>query len=55
MTVHELREILSNEAIHEEVSTQPVELEMEEEMLIQVLKDIVETSWGRDTIDSKTI
>lgn len=55
MTSHELGEILINDVIHEEINDQLVELEMEEEMLLQVLKDIVETSWGRDVLESKTI
>lgn len=55
VTVQKLCETLKNDVVFEKVSTQPVELQMEEETLIQVLKDTVETSWGRDTLDSKTI
>lgn len=55
MTVEELYEELGDIELNETIVEEPVELEMEEEMLIQVLKDMVETSWGRDTLERKTI
>ena len=56
VNVQELCEKLKNEVVWDETITKEiVDLEMEEEMLIQVLKDTVETSWGRDTLESKIV
>lgn len=56
MLEQEICEKLENDFVWEEVvDVEPVDLAVEEEMLIQVLKDTVETSWGRNTLESKTV
>ena len=39
----------------ESIDFEPVNLEIEEEMMIQILKDMVDTSWGRNTLNRESI
>lgn len=52
----ELYKFLEDEDFADDnIDFEPVNLEVEEEMMIQILKDIVDTSWGRDTLDRGAI
>lgn len=56
MTLEELCECLEKEEITgEKTDTSPVDFDIEEEVLIQILKDTVDTSWGRGTLDREKI
>lgn len=47
--------LLKQEIVDNEISLEPISLEIEETTLFQILKDIIDTSWGRGKLDSGTI
>jgi len=56
MTVQDLYKELDQDLhLKDLTSREPVDIELEEEMLIQILNDTVETSWGRNSLDRVTI
>ncbi|MCM1244093.1 MAG: hypothetical protein NC293_00430 [Roseburia sp.] len=56
MVLEELFKYLKKEdVIEEEIDATPVDFGVEEEVLIQILKDTVDTSWGRGTLDRERI
>lgn len=56
MTLEELFKCLEKEDVTDEkIDTTPVDFDIEEEVLIQILKDTVDTSWGRGTLDRERI
>lgn len=56
MTIQELYTYLEKETGDDQIiDLNPVNLGLEEDALIQILKDTVDTSWGQDTLDSRTI
>jgi hypothetical protein len=56
MTLQELYTYLKTEDVEDkDIDLSPVELEFKEKTLIQILKDMVDTAWGRGTLDNRTI